>query len=528
MKNTAGKRWLAHPLLTRAEQPAGELTPNWIATDTYDAAAFANLVRETPSLQQLIDSGQKLLPHFGAFLFDLYALLYKTTIALRNPEQVRPSAGLYRVILDTILRAPALAILRLRTVLDERQSGLATLLLGEQILSLLRAERLVNRVHMLDYWNLEHQERELVELEEQASSARELVEKLNDAKRATAAQLTDHLARQAALLQRNHLLKARDVERTTREAIERHSQQLDKSVARTALAVNDAEHQWQEWQSQWGGRFGESLGLQIELGKRLAENPRLQKLARFVGRMRAQACALRQKSFERINQEVHAVTRGEDLSRLLPCELSALSNPWRKRDFARRLLEGTLLQYELRGPEQLGRGPLVVCLDVSSSMSGEKEIWAKAIALTLLDIAQRQKRLFRAICFAARETPLLQLDLNPTERYASDPHRILDFAAYFPGGGTDFQQPLEAALHCLRSARYRKGDLVFITDGECQLEPGWVSDFREQKRRLGFRFFAVLIDVGSASLAALEPLADRVTSVRQLTAEAGVPLFLEL
>lgn len=527
MKKTAQKQWLAQPLVTGTTRPAGDLVPNWIEADTYDAAAFAALVRDSPSLQKLADGGQRLVPHFSAFLFDLYALLYKTTIAFRTADQVLASAGLYRVILETILRAPALAVLRVRTVLDERQSGLGTLLLGEQILSLLRSERLINRAHMLDYWNLHHQERELVELEEQASSAQQLVGSISEPKRATAAQLADQMARQAALVQRNHALKARDVDRIARETLERHSKHLDKSVALAAVAATDTEHQWQEWQEQWGGRFGQSLGLQIELGKRLADNPRLQKLARLVGRMRAQASALRQRTFERVNQEVHAVTRGRDLSRLLPCELVSLGSPWRRRDFGRRLLEGTLLQYELRGPEQCGRGPLVVCLDVSSSMSGEKEIWAKAVALTLLDIAQRQKRLFRVICFAAKETPLLELDLNPGERYAVDPHKVLDFAGYFPGGGTDFQKPLEAAVACLRSAKYRRGDIVFITDGECQFDTKWVSAFHDEKQRLGFRVFAVLIDVGSSNLAPLAQVADRTTSIRQLTAEAGAPLFLE-
>ena len=33
--------------------------------------------------------------------------------------------------------------------------------------------------------------------------------------------------------------------------------------------------------------------------------------------------------------------------------------------------------------------------------------------------------------------------------------RALDVAEYFPGGGTDFEAPLDAALDCLGAARYR-------------------------------------------------------------------------
>lgn len=529
MKAPRSRHWLATPQIAQfAAPPTGELVAQWIETDTYDAAAFSSIVQDCPSLQKLSDSGRRLLPHFGAFLFDLYAVLYKAAIVMRDPEQVLPSAGLYRIVLDAILRAPALAVLRERTVLDERQSGLAAALLGEEILSLLRAERLINRAHMLDYWSLHHQEQELADLQEQAISAAELAQTVPEGRRSAVTQLADHLQRQAELVRRNHVYKARDVERGVREMIDRQSKHLEIGVGRVAVRTAEIEQQLQEWQERWGGRFGQSVGLQVELGKRLADNPRLRKLARLVGRMKAHAWALRQKTYERESQEVHAVTRGRDLSALLPCELVALRNPWRKREFGRRLLEGTLLQYEIRGPAERGRGPLLVCLDVSSSMSGDKEIWAKAIALTLLDIAQRQKRLFRVICFSAADTPLFELDLNPGERYASDPHRILDFAAYFPGGGTDFQKPLEAAVRCLQSKKYRRSDVVFVTDGECHFDPVWLERFLDRKRELGFRLFAVLIDVGSSSLGALRQVSDRITSVRQLTAEAGSELFLAL
>jgi uncharacterized protein with von Willebrand factor type A (vWA) domain len=103
---------------------------------------------------------------------------------------------------------------------------------------------------------------------------------------------------------------------------------------------------------------------------------------------------------------------------------------------------------------------MIVCLDGSGSMAGEKEIWSKAVALTLLEIARRQRRLFRFICFSSADTPLFTLDLNPRERHEVQEDRALDVAEYFPGGGTDFETPLSAAVGCLRVARYRRGDVV--------------------------------------------------------------------
>ena len=182
--------------------------------------------------------------------------------------------------------------------------------------------------------------------------------------------------------------------------------------------------------------------------------------------------------------------------------------------------------YDLRGAEEKGRGPMVVCLDGSASMAGDKELWSKAVTLTLLDIARRQRRLFRFLCFSSADQPLWTLDLNPQKRYEIDERRVYDLAEYFPGGGTDFEKPLDAAVDCLRKARYRRGDIVFITDGECRVGADWLAAFREEKQRLGFFVFSVLIDVGISTRDTVREFSDRVTSVRQLSEEGVRDLFL--
>ena len=141
------------------------------------------------------------------------------------------------------------------------------------------------------------------------------------------------------------------------------------------------------------------------------------------------------------------------------------------------------MQYRLRGDDERGRGPMVVCLDARASMAGDKEIWSKAVALTLLDVARRERRRFRAILFLFSQTGLYTLDLNRGERWASDLDRALDLADYFAGGGTDFEQPLDAAVDCLGSSRLRRGDVVLITDGECRVGDEWKQRFLAEKKR---------------------------------------------
>ena len=123
--------------------------------------------------------------------------------------------------------------------------------------------------------------------------------------------------------------------------------------------------------------------------------------------------------------------------------------------------------------------------------------------------------------------PLQVLGLNGRQRYAADMRKVFELAEYFPGGGTDFQKPLTAALDCLRRSRHRRGDIVFITDGECRVDPKWLREFKRAKGDLGFSLFSVLIDIGSSSLGALKDFSDKITTITQLTSEAGKDIFLK-
>src|SRR5262249_14161717 len=143
----------------------------------------------------------------------------------------------------------------------------------------------------------------------------------------------------------------------------------------------DTEEQVQSWGKGLGAGGRHSPGRQIELGRRPATNPKLRRLAAPVGRMREQALGPRPGPLARASEETFDVELGRALDRLLPPELLALQHPALRRDLLRRHVEGQLLCYRLRGADERGRGPMIVCLDGSSSMAGEKEIWSKAVAL---------------------------------------------------------------------------------------------------------------------------------------------------
>jgi len=168
--------------------------------------------------------------------------------------------------------------------------------------------------------------------------------------------------------------KAQQVRAAAGENVERNRARLDAQAERVLQELEESNAESDSWSLHLGNGERSSAGAQIELGKRLADNAKLKKLARMVGRMRQQALALRRNLFERANEEMYEIGVGAELSRLLPHELWALRQPILRRDFTRRFAEAELLQYALRAIEEKGKGPMIVCLDGSSSMAGDKEM----------------------------------------------------------------------------------------------------------------------------------------------------------
>jgi uncharacterized protein with von Willebrand factor type A (vWA) domain len=506
----------------------------WIESDSYDRTVYKKLRDDSPSLQSLEENGTALVPRFDALLQDLFCSLFKLNILFFKPDAVLPSATLNRTLLMALQQGDLAQLLREATMLDEGRAGLATVLLGEGALKLLKSEKTLTRRDLLDVWNTQKQEEIVQEKIDEAHNAKDLVKDLaqqGDLSK-EAKEMLEQAAAKLASEARAEEARLRQQAKQLSEDLGRMQKEIENRFRKEAIKVtqelDDAVQEAESWSLTIGSGYKSSPGRQIELGKHLAGNEKLKKLAQMVGRMKQHALALRRKIFERTNEELFEVGLGAEVSRLLPHELVTLHHPVLRKDFTRRFVENELLLYSLRGIEEKGKGPVVVCLDGSSSMAGDKEVWAKALTLTLLEIARRQRRLFRSICFSSADTPLRILDLNPRERYEVEMDKVMDLAEYFPGGGTDFETPLNAARECLQQSRFKRGDIVFITDGECQVNPQWAEQFRADKETLGFSLFSILIDVGSSSINVLTEFSDKITTVLRLTSEGVKDLFVKL
>ncbi|HEX2261303.1 MAG TPA: hypothetical protein VHJ56_06690, partial [Candidatus Binatia bacterium] len=148
-----GKR----PPPKRVFQPLPE-NSCWIENDAYDRRVYGYLRSESPSLRELEENGSTFLPHFGSLLQDIFCLLFKYNVIFNNPSNVVASALLNEKFLNGIRHGNQYEFLREQTLLNEARAGLSTLLLGERLLALIKAEKLLTRRDMRDLWDIQKQE----------------------------------------------------------------------------------------------------------------------------------------------------------------------------------------------------------------------------------------------------------------------------------------------------------------------------------------------------------------------------------
>jgi uncharacterized protein with von Willebrand factor type A (vWA) domain len=507
---------------------------SWLESDSYDRRAWNEIRTTAPSLATLADSGGELIPHFDALLQDLFFSLFKYNLIFQKPDAVRRSAILNRTILDQLIPSQTFEALKNRTLLEEDKAAIAAIVLGEQVLEMVRSERIVNRKDMLDLWDLAHQEDDLKEKSDALKNVQEMQDPPKDGEPEPDAELKEKIAKLAEAAENAAKVsearlnqKARQVESDIKHGDLTQLKRMELRAAELAGEIDQATEDSHAFSREFGQGGRMPAGERLELGRRLARNKKLGELARMVGRFKQDARAIRKRTLERGVAEAYDIERGADLGRMIPSELVAMHHPILRHDFHRRLLEGSILQYRLQDDEQKHKGPMVVCVDVSSSMEGQKELWSKAVSLTLMDIARRQRRLFRAVMFSSSNVVKV-LDLNRERRYQPEMAKVMELAEFFPGGGTDFEAPIDAAMDLIEEKKLKRADIVIITDGECQVSPQWLAHLKERKDELDFSIFAVLVDVGSSEMSTLAQFSDRITSIKQLSTEGTRDIFLKV
>lgn len=92
-------------------------------------------------------------------------------------------------------------------------------------------------------------------------------------------------------------------------------------------------------------------------------------------------------------------------------------------------------------------------------------------------------------------------------------------AERFLGGGTDFKNPMRKAVELMETGDFEQADVVFITDGECDLPPAFIEQLREKQGSLGFTVTGILLDAGASMDFSLKTFCEKIYRTSELMGE---------
>lgn len=270
----------------------------------------------------------------------------------------------------------------------------------------------------------------------------------------------------------------------------------------------------------------------FKIAERL-KSKEMRELADVIGRMRRFALGTRATRLIDVPHEAFDVEQGDKIQRLLKGQFALLGHPDTEMEFYRRLADGELLQFKMRGTEDAGKGPIVACIDKSGSMSGTPFNWAMGVAEALRRFASDDERDYHAMFFGANN------DRNHFDfpKGKGPWEKIEAFLSVAANGGTQFDGVLTEALAKAQSAfdgdAKGKADIVFITDGQAHLTDEWIDNFNAERHRVGVRVYSVYIGgaydyYGEAPNNLLARFSDAVVTVKDLNPESAQKIFASI
>ncbi len=218
----------------------------------------------------------------------------------------------------------------------------------------------------------------------------------------------------------------------------------------------------------------------------LEDEASIRELADLLGKLREAEIISEEEAYEEVvvrqewEEDVHnrseivGVHQSDDLNVLLPSEAALLGDELTETLFLKKYAERSLqtFQYQdkqlVQSEDQFTRvhqrtklkekGPFIICVDTSDSMSGEAERIAKVICFAILRMAAQENRRAFLINFS---TGIKTIDLYDIGQSLD---QIVGFLRMSFHGGTDITLALHEVLRQLQSDHYRDADVLIVSD----------------------------------------------------------------
>ena len=264
-----------------------------------------------------------------------------------------------------------------------------------------------------------------------------------------------------------------------------------------------------------------------EMNKLLKALPQIAEIAKALGRAKASENELGPEErvmakVSRVREELlwveapdarthtDGIHKSDDIPRMLPMEGSLYLHPVFRKLWKAKFIERSLACYQVKGIAQrrqvseewveeeqivrkkLERGPIIVCLDTSGSMNGVPETVAKAITLEAMRLAYAEGRDCLLYAFSGvGDVTEHDLDLSP-----AGIESLCKFLCMSFHGGTDVSGPINAATRKLDGAKWKRADIIMVSDGEFGVPAHTQETLEEAKKKHGLRVHGLLVSNG--------------------------------
>lgn len=492
----------------------------FLETDHED---YLDIVDFSPEMQNTIAEGEALLPTFKYLHEDIFMSLYQYNATVLPPERMHIQSWMNRNILSQLINTPVFITLRKTCRCDLFNAGIGTEIIGKQAIEILKKEL----AKIKDFQKKKDALEKLVEQEEQMDSLAEdldEMEELLDEMRMNGQEGSQEFEelqeqynngemslQQARAVAEQMAQDCEELVETTDDLVDNFTVQMDNSIIDATSEVQQVSDYVQAWGLGEGSDVKVPFGLKRSALERIRNSEYLRKFTDMIGKYKECAVTEQKKKVKASAIEIKSVKVGDKIEDALPSDKLNLCNDITKKDFYRRMTQGQLMSYDKESQKQKNKGPIIVCIDQSGSMQGDKDMWAKALAVGILEVAQLQKREFACIPYDSRcrKTTIIHKD-------EISPDKIIGIAEERATGGTDFESPLKEASKLIEDSNFKEADVVFITDGDCCVSDEFRRKFKQLKEDKEFRTMGVLVDYGHTSRTTLNDFCDSVTTVSQI------------
>jgi uncharacterized protein with von Willebrand factor type A (vWA) domain len=484
-----------------------EKSENTIVHDKLDTMTYNEIYEDAQNLQDAVVSNQERLKTVEKLAEDTYMSLFKYLPKTRTEEEIASSHLHNKSIIEKMMGTQEFDRLRTFTKLQQFESAVATAAMLKKMMEELSPE---------DLDKMNEQSKEAEELNQQVQKLMDRVQGLNQA--GAGDKFQQQLKQVQGELQ-NAQAQQQALNRAIQDTADKMGNQVRRAIREGQQKAEEEVKDFSDFCAGWGLEPGEAQRLpykeKMALSGKLQTSRKLQRISKIIGRMKRLCMAKQKHKINKAPDEIVDVTIGDDLTRMLPSEIMYLDDELEVL-FFQRYMNQELQVLKLEGKDKVAMGPIVCCVDNSASMSGDREIWSKAVALALLDLASKQKRHFACIHFGSK-TEIKVIEVDPKLSGPARLEKVIEIGEFFFDGGTDFEAPLSTATAIIRDhEKFKKADIVFITDGQCTVLDTFLEAYQRDKKALDFKCISILIGHGEGIL---RSFSDAVISVEELTVD---------